>query len=207
MPEITKPNYYAILPAEVRYFEGISASAKLLYAEISSLTNLTKHCWASNSYFAKLYNVNKDSVSRWIAELSEFGFIKIKLDDRGGRQICLGVSAKMPRGVGKNADHNNKVNKELPKGSSLVDLERGEGQILDMINSVTGRSFRTLPRGSAKTLKLFSQNEIGQALYNMKNDPWHKDKIASLSLDYMLRASVIDKFLSLQTNVPARGYA
>ena len=48
---IEKPAYWAVLPAGVRYDETLPASAKLLYAEISSLTNQEGYCYASNAYF------------------------------------------------------------------------------------------------------------------------------------------------------------
>ena len=74
-----KPNYYAILPAEVRYSENLSPNSKLLYAEISALTNKSGKCYAKNQYFAELYNVEKETVSRWISQLVKFGFIKTKV--------------------------------------------------------------------------------------------------------------------------------
>ena len=64
-----KPNYYAIIPADVRYSK-ITPNAKLLFAEITALTNKEGYCWANNNYFAELYDVEKRSVQNWLKELS-----------------------------------------------------------------------------------------------------------------------------------------
>lgn len=82
-----KPNYYAILPAEVRYSEDLAPNSKLLYAEISALTNKSGKCFAQNSYFAELYNVEKGTVSRWISQLEKFGFIKTKVIRNKNKQV------------------------------------------------------------------------------------------------------------------------
>ncbi len=42
-----KPNFYAILPATVRYDERLNAIQKLFYAEISALSTKEKRCWAT----------------------------------------------------------------------------------------------------------------------------------------------------------------
>ena len=73
------PGYYAIIPATVRYSKSLSPNAKLLYGEITALCNQEGYCWASNSYFAKLYDVQRSSVSNWIKSLSDAGFISIEL--------------------------------------------------------------------------------------------------------------------------------
>lgn len=69
------PNYYAILPAEVRYDKGLKDKAKLLYAEIVALSNKYGYCYASNSYFAKLYGVTTTTISTLIKELIDKGYI------------------------------------------------------------------------------------------------------------------------------------
>ena len=59
-------SYYAIIPANVRYDKDLPANAKLLYGEITALCNEKGICWATNDYFAKLYDVSKTSISKWI---------------------------------------------------------------------------------------------------------------------------------------------
>ena len=39
-----RPGFWAVLPAEVRYDKDLPASAKLLYAEISSLSDQLGYC-------------------------------------------------------------------------------------------------------------------------------------------------------------------
>lgn len=73
------PNYYGILPASVRYCKGLTPNAKILYTELTALTNKNGYCHASNNYFAELYNVSDRSISQWFKELSNFGFIEIQI--------------------------------------------------------------------------------------------------------------------------------
>lgn len=69
--ENEKPNYYAIIPANVRYDKDLRANEKLLYGEITSLTQKNGECWATNGYFSNLYNVTNKAVSTWINHLRE----------------------------------------------------------------------------------------------------------------------------------------
>jgi hypothetical protein len=70
-----QPNYYAIISAEVRYDKNLTANAKLLYAEITALLNMNGECFATNKYFAALYNKSVVTVSKWISELIQNGYI------------------------------------------------------------------------------------------------------------------------------------
>ncbi|MGX7701075.1 helix-turn-helix domain-containing protein [Enterococcus mundtii] len=68
-------SYYAIIPANVRYDKRLKPNTKLLYGEITALCNEKGFCWAGNEYFADLYCVNKETISRWISDLIKFGYL------------------------------------------------------------------------------------------------------------------------------------
>ena len=72
---MNESNYYAILPATVRYDKRLTANAKLLYAEITSLTHKTGYCYATNEHFADLYDVNQNTVREWMSQLEKAGYI------------------------------------------------------------------------------------------------------------------------------------
>lgn len=79
-----KPSFYAIIPATVRYDKDLSANAKLLYGEITALSEKHGYCFASNAYFAKLYEVSTVTISRWISSLKEKGYLDIEIDQENG---------------------------------------------------------------------------------------------------------------------------
>ena len=74
-----KPNYYGILPATVRYDKRLKPMEKILYSEITALANTQGFCFASNSYFGKLYEVDKKTVGVWVNNLAKFGYLKVEL--------------------------------------------------------------------------------------------------------------------------------
>jgi hypothetical protein len=77
--EKMQKNYYAIIPANVRYDKELPANAKLLYGEITALCNEKGYCWASNNYFSELYQIHNKSISRLISQLDKKGYIKIEM--------------------------------------------------------------------------------------------------------------------------------
>ena len=92
--ETAKPSYWAVLPAGIRYDPEITAGAKLLYAEITSLADARGYCWASNAYFERLYDLSERTIVRLIRALEKAGYIRI-LDAGGGsarRKIAAGIN-------------------------------------------------------------------------------------------------------------------
>lgn len=95
-----QPSYYAVIPANVRYDETLTANARLLYGEITALCQKEGYCWASNAYFAELYGVSNGTVSRWIGQLEAAGHISSEVirDESkavAGRRILLRGLSKM----------------------------------------------------------------------------------------------------------------
>lgn len=72
-----EPCYFSVLPSNVRYDDSLCPNEKLLFSEISSLCNKNGYCFANNEYFAKLYKVHKNTVSKWISHLKEKKYIKL----------------------------------------------------------------------------------------------------------------------------------
>ena len=70
------PSYYGILPANVRYDKNLKPMEKILYTELTALSNKNGYCNAQNSYFSKLYDVHKNTAGSWINNLEKLGYIK-----------------------------------------------------------------------------------------------------------------------------------
>lgn len=84
-----KKSYFAVIPANVRYDDDLSANAKLLYGEITALCNEKGYCWASNDYFSQLYGKSRITVSRWISELIQKGYINSEISKEDGNMRML----------------------------------------------------------------------------------------------------------------------
>jgi|TARA_R100001594_G_scaffold143613_1_gene191780 hypothetical protein len=87
-----KPNYYAVIPADVRYSKKLTPNAKLLYAEITALCNMNGKCTASTEYFSKLYEVSRVSIQKWLKILESNNHIKrVNIYKQGSKEILTRV--------------------------------------------------------------------------------------------------------------------
>ena len=125
-----RPNYYAIIPANIRYDADLTANAKLLYGEITALCNEKGYCWATNEYFANLYGVSKTSISKWISSLIHKVYIFSETIYKEGTKEILNrylrivkdpIEEKLNRGIEEKLKDNNTIinntinNKEIYK--------------------------------------------------------------------------------------------
>ena len=95
------PGFYAIIPANVRYDNELTANAKLLYGEITALCNSKGFCWATNEYFANLYGVSRTSISNWINALIKKGYITRELIYKEGSKEVLNRRLRIFEGIPK----------------------------------------------------------------------------------------------------------
>ena len=126
---MTKPSYYAIIPAEVRY-SNLKPNAKLLYGEITALSGKLGYCYASNNYFAELYDVSKNTISSWISDLKKLGFITVIVERNDKKQIikrCIGITKKIDTPIlkkikGNNTSINNTSNINITKEKFILEV-------------------------------------------------------------------------------------
>lgn len=119
------PGYYAVIPADVRYDDQIPANAKLLYGEISALISADGFCYATNQYFAKVYGMTEDSISRLISKLESAGYITRELERDSAGQI---VRRKLFLDVSTSGEHplDNLSNTSRLKNREGIDQKVGE---------------------------------------------------------------------------------
>ena len=122
------PGYTAILPPRVRYDQKLPGTAKLLYAEVTAMTDVTGFCWATNGYLGRLIGVSKDRAARLLGMLEEREYVQIEVIRNDANTVIerrifitdLGLVRLPPpvkntgRGPGENTEENDKREYILP---------------------------------------------------------------------------------------------
>ena len=192
MNEENKVSYYAIIPASVRYDEELTDKAKLLYGEITALSNKEGYCFATNKYFANLYKCTNRAIQNAISKLQENGYIHVVIEDNYQRKIYLtssmgyeknfigGYENKFIGGYEKNFTNNNINNNKLDSFFNYIinkekqipkEFENLESEILDVLE---------------KYEMIFTEEIIGF----MKPENIEKVKVISYSLALTVKENV-----------------
>lgn len=158
--------YYSIIPAHVRYDKDLTPNAKLLYAEITSLCNEYGYCWATNDYFAQLYNVSTTSISKWISSLVQNGYITTQIEYKEGTKQILKryirivndpIQEKLNTSLTKVKDpieeklKDNNKNIILNTNNNIYIVEIKE--IIEYLNKKTGSQYKTTTQKTRDIIK------------------------------------------------------
>ena len=112
-----------ILPNSILGDNNITPLERLLLISILSLCKQKGYCWATNEYFAELFNVRKQTISKSISSLSKNNYIELKFDNSEKNnskriikksealtKIISGIKENMNTSVNKNLNQYNKYN-------------------------------------------------------------------------------------------------
>ena len=171
--EQERPNYYAVIPANVRYDENLKLGEKMMYGEITALSNKTGICYASNNYFARLYKVSPQAISKWIKTLEKYKYISISYE-RNGKAISKRaiemvstdidrVSTEVERGINSSLEgyqqeikenntsiNNTSINKkEIYKEKNKKMIEA----TINYLNKKTGKNYKPTTPNTIKHLQ------------------------------------------------------
>jgi hypothetical protein len=177
-----KPNYYGIMSADVRYNKNLSSSEKIMYVEITALSNKHGYCHASNSYFADLYGVTKKTVSSWVKGLEREGVIRVEYKWGKGKQVeerRLYPTQKDLEGMHKNvmgyAQKSEGGMHKKVKGNNTSINNIKYTSFLDLWNEVNGTDLRITDKKRTQIkarLNTFTEDEIKQSIRNRSQDEW-----------------------------------
>lgn len=162
--ENEKPNYYAIIPAEVRYDNSLKDKAKLLYGEITALSDKNGYCYASNRYFAELYNVSQTTISMLIKNLIDNGYIESEIIYKEGSKEILnrylkiikgGYLKNFKEGIKENLKDNNTSNNNTSNNNKKYkkEIEIPYEEIVNYLNEKANTNFKYTTKNTQKNIK------------------------------------------------------
>jgi hypothetical protein len=163
------------IPKNIWLNTELSWMEKLFLVEIDSLDN-DKHCFASNSYFAKFFNLSKPRCTQVIKALESKGYLSIDLE-RSGKQVIKRTlivnrdklskrpikNIKQPIKNIKQGIKNIKGNRIIQENNTNNNSFKSENENQDLDNDFT--DFRELikqgkPVGRLGHAKAILQNEL-----------------------------------------------
>lgn len=228
-----QPNYYSIIPANVRYDEGLKANEKLLYGEITALANKNGYCWAENKYFGDLYGVEKETVSRWVSNLEKQGYIRTELIRGAGKEIKerriyiqgplltkksipyrqknqYPIDENIKEELNNTSINNTSINKESMSSSDEHDSIPYE-EIVEYLNLKIGSKYRSSTQATQRLIKArfnegFDLEDFKQVIDNKASDWFNDKKMSEYLRPQTLFGTKFESYLNQITTNGGGGY-
>lgn len=205
-----KPSYYSILTADVRYSDKLSPFDKLLYSDITALTNKNGYCNASNKYFSNVFNKSIRAISRSISTLCDNSLITTTLirDENNeiverkiylNQTVSIGIEKNGYTPIAKNDDtpidknvqYNNtsknnitSINKEKINKKEKLKIPTIEQILEHMKQYVTGKGLQIDTMPDAESFFMYYQSNGWQVGKN-KMKCWKSAATGWLSRKYI----------------------
>ena len=226
------PSYYSIIPATVRYDHNLKANEKLMYGEITALASKNGYCWAENRYFAELYDVHKITISNWLKNLEDNGYIRTELkyvygtkqvskrliyiNDTPISQIAKGYKSNDYDPINQNTKEelsttsNNNTRDIYTTSSNSTRTPYKE--IIDYLNEKTGRKYKHTAKVNQRVIKARMNEgytlEDFKTVIDKKSIGWNDDKkMKEFLRPETLFSTKFDRYLNEETKNNKKSWA
>ena len=226
------PSYYSIIPATVRYDHNLKANEKLMYGEITALASKNGYCWAENRYFAELYDVHKITISNWLKNLEDNGYIRTELkyvygtkqvskrliyiNDTPISQIAKGYKSNDYDPINQNtkeelsttSNNNTRDIYTTSRNSTRVPYK----EIIDYLNEKTGRNYKHKAKINQRVIKARMNEgytiEEFKTVIDKKTDEWNNDaKMKEFLRPETLFGTKFDRYLNQELESNQKSWA
>ena len=143
-------SYYVIIPSRVRYDNRLVPSEKLMYGEILALSSKTDYCFASNKYFADLYNVSPITVSNWIAHLITYGYLRFDYISSNGSEYTTRKLYITDRSI---LDFDEETDVPTDNYKKTKEVNSDIEHIIKYLNDVCGSRFKSTTSNTVRCIK------------------------------------------------------
>lgn len=226
------PSYYSIIPATVRYDHNLKANEKLMYGEITALSSKNGYCWAENRYFAELYDVHKITISNWLKNLEDNGYIRTELkyvygtkqvskrliyiNDTPISQIAKGYKSNDYDPINQNtkeelsttSNNNTRDIYTTSRNSTRTPYK----EIIEYLNEKTGRHYKHTAKANQRVIKARMNEgytlEDFKTVIDKKYDEWNNDtKMKKFLRPETLFSTNFDRYLNEETESNKNAWA
>lgn len=176
-----QPNYYSIIPAHVRYDKELKPMEVIMYGELTALSNKYGYSYASNNYFAELYNVHKKTVSTWISNLKEKGYIDtVVIRDKNmtvtERRIYITAPYPSNHGEGYPQKSGDPIHKKTEENNTRINNTR-----INRDSDETSKSFQYISNSLEMIQSPLKAQQLEEAIKDFKDN---KLEIVTVATDY-----------------------
>lgn len=208
--EKIEPSFYAVIPANVRYDNRLTPNAKLLYGEITALANKTGYCWSTNKYFADLYSVSATSISKWIGNLIEFGYVKSDIIYKEGSKEILDRYLSLV-GYPPQEKLNTPPQEKLKDNTTVSNITINNTSLypffIKHINTILHKKYRetdsVLKKFNARIKQGATIDEFVKAVNNASKDQFHRENgYKYLTPEFFSRPDKLEMWLNAGDGLP-----